>query len=301
MKINYKALWIEDQFEYIQPQIDDIEKMLKKNGFIFEMDKKTSLSDDDLVKLGDKLSQYNPYDIIIFDYDLGKETKKGNEIASELRQSIFTDMIFYSGKAAGELRQFLFKSRVEGVFTVNREKFAEEAWPIIEDQIKRICDINNMRGIILDEMSDIDLRMRELYNKKYADLPYEEKERQVKKIRGKLEENQDSIKAQVKNVNSETLPEMMKNPLKTDFNMVRIRLKELYDDDELLGEKGKLKKNQDIRNQFAHNMATYDKKNRTVSLHGIPKAYTFDNFKDIRKELIDISNQIKKYIKNGYR
>jgi len=301
MKINYKALWIEDQFEYIQPQIDDIEKMLKKNGFIFEMDKKTSLSDDDLVKLGDKLSQYNPYDIIIFDYDLGKETKKGNEIASELRQSIFTDMIFYSGKAAGELRQFLFKSRVEGVFTVNREKFAEEAWPIIEDQIKRICDINNMRGIILDEMSDIDLRMRELYNKKYADLPYEEKERQVKKIRGKLEENQDSIKAQVKNVNSETLPEMMKNPLKTDFNMVRIRLKELYDDDELLGEKGKLKKNQDIRNQFAHNKAKYDEENGTVSLHGIPKAYTFDNFKDIRKELIDISNQIKKYIKNGYR
>jgi len=255
---------------------------------------KTSLSEDELVKLSDKLSQYNPYDMIIFDYDLGEQTKKGNEIAKVLRQSIFTDMIFYSGKAADGLRKILFESQVEGVFTVNRDSFVDEAWPIIEDQIKRICDINNMRGVILDEMSKIDLKMRELYNKKYAGLPDEEKEVQVENIRKKLEERQESIKGQVKEANSETLPGMIMNPIKTDFNIVRMRLKKLCNDEQILGEKGKLKKNQSLRNQFAHNMAIYDEEKGTVSLHGFDKVYNFDDFKDIRNELIDILNQIEK-------
>lgn len=294
MKINYKVLWVEDHFESVQPAIDGIEDRLENYGFKFEVDNKTSLSEDDLGKLSDKLSQYNPYDMIIFDYDLGEQTKKGNEIARELRKSIFTDMIFYSGKAPLELRKTLFDSQVEGVFTVSRPDFVDEAWPIIEDQIKRICDINNMRGVILDEMSKIDLRMRELYNKKYADLLDEEKERQVKKIQEKLEDRQKSIKRQSEEVNSEMLPEMIMDPIKTEFNIVRMRLKKLYKDDKILGEEGKLKKNQDLRNEFAHNIAIYDEEKGTVSLNGFDKVYNFGDFKDIRNELIDLLDQIEK-------
>ena len=238
MKINYKVLWVEDQFESVQFAIDGIEDRLKDYGFIFEVNKKTSLSEDELGKLSDKLSQYNTYDMIIFDYDLGEQTKKGNEIARELRKSIFTDMIFYSGKAPLELRKILFDSQVEGVFTVSRPDFVDEAWPIIEDQIKRICDINNMRGVILDEMSKIDLRMRELYNKKYVDLLDEEKEKQVKKIKEKLEDRQKSIKRQSEELNSEMLPEMIMDPIKTEFNIVRMRLKKLYEDDNIFVEDG---------------------------------------------------------------
>ncbi len=294
MKINYKVLWVEDHFDSVQYAIDGIVDRLKNYGFKFKVDKKTSLSEDDLGKLSDKLSQYNPYDMIIFDYDLGEQTKKGNEIARELRKSIFTDMIFYSGKAPLDLRKTLFDSQVEGVFTVNRTDFVDEAWPIIEDQIKRICDINNMRGVILDVMSKIDLKMRELYKNKFVGLLDKEKESQVKKIQKKLEGRQQSIKNQSEEINSETLPDMIMDPLKTEFNIVRTRLKKLYKDDETLGEEGSLKKKQDLRNQFAHNMAIYDEEKGTVSLRGFEKVYNFDDFKDIRNELIDLLNQIEK-------
>ena len=294
MKINYKVLWVEDHFELVQSAINGIGDRLEDYGFKFEVDSKTSLDENELGELSDKLSQYNPYDMIIFDYDLGEQTKKGNEIARELRKSIFTDMIFYSGKAPNELRKTLFDSQVEGVFTVSRPDFVDEAWPIIEDQIKRICDINNMRGVILDEMSKIDLRMRELYNKKYEGLLDEEKKGQVNKIRKKFEGRQKSIKNQLEEVNSKTLPGMIMNPLKTEFNIVRTRLKKLYEHDDILGEEGSLKKKQDLRNQFAHNMAIYDEEKGTVSLHGFDKVYNFDNFKDIRNELIDLLSQIEK-------
>ncbi|MCD6366964.1 MAG: hypothetical protein J7L46_05425, partial [Bacteroidales bacterium] len=120
MKINYKVLWVEDQFVEVQFAIDGIGDRLADYGFKFEVDKKTSLSDDEIGELRDKLSRYNPYDMIFFDYDLGNNNKTGNEIANELRNSIFTDMIFYSGKPSIDLRKTLYESRVDGVFTVSR-------------------------------------------------------------------------------------------------------------------------------------------------------------------------------------
>jgi hypothetical protein len=198
MKINYKVLWIEDHFDSVQFAIDGIEDRLAGYGFSFEVDEISALSPNDLDKLSDKLAQYNPYDMIIFDYDLGVEQEKGNEIARNLRKSIFTDMIFYSGNAPGKLRQVLFDSEVEGVFTVSRPDFVDEAWPIIEDQIKRICDINTMRGVILDEMSKVDLKMRELYAKKYEKLSDEKQTEQVNKIQEKLNNRIRNIEKLVK-------------------------------------------------------------------------------------------------------
>ncbi|MCI5150012.1 MAG: hypothetical protein D3916_11600 [Candidatus Electrothrix sp. MAN1_4] len=295
MKINYKVLWIEDHFDSVQFAIDGIEDRLAGYGFKFEVDEISILSHSDLDKLSDKLAQYNPYDMIIFDYDLGVEQEKGNEIARNLRKSIFTDMIFYSGNAPGELRQALFDSEVEGVFTVSRPDFVDEAWPIIEDQIKRICDINNMRGVILDEMSKIDLKLRELYAEKYKKLSEEKQVEQVKNIQKTLNGRIKSIEKQVKETNKDSILGMVKSPIKTEFNIVRTRLGKLVNDDDLFGEKGKLKSNQDLRNRFAHNMAVYDGENGTVSLEGFEESYNFDEFTKIRRELIEIQEQINSF------
>jgi len=291
MKINYKVLWIEDHFNQIKPVIENLESKLHKYGFKFDVEKRTTLSDDDLIELGDKLSKYNPYDMIFFDYDLG-ESPTGDKIAGKLRRSIFTDMIFYSGKPNVELRKVLFESQIEGVFVVNRTNIIDDAWPIIEDQIKRICDINNMRGVILDEMSKIDLKMRELCKQKYDNLSEPEKEKQVDKILKKLAEKNQTIKTQIDNSNIETLPEMINKPTELEFNIVRTRLKSITKN-EMFAENSELKSKQDLRNKFAHNMAKYDDAKGTVSLSGFDETYGFDEFTKIRRELIDLLQQIE--------
>ncbi|MCI5142819.1 MAG: hypothetical protein D3909_14055 [Candidatus Electrothrix sp. ATG1] len=297
MKINYKVLWIEDHFDSVQPAIDGIGDRLAEYGFKFEVDKINSLSHDELDDLSDKLAQYNPYDMIIFDYDLGEEQEKGNEIAGNLRRSIFTDMIFYSGNAPVELRQALFDSRVEGIFTVSRPDFVDEAWPIIEDQIKRICDINNMRGVILDEMSKVDLKLRELYVKKYEKLSDENQVEQVKNIQKTLNGRIKSIEKLAKATTTHSMPDMVKSPIKTEFNIIRTRLGKIISNDELFGENGVLKLNQDLRNKFAHNMAEYNGVKGTVALKGFDESYNFDDFTKIRLELIEIQEQINSFDK----
>ncbi len=284
MKINYKVLWIEDHFEEVEPFIEGLENKLQKYGFVFNVDRKTTLTDGALVELSDKLSNYNPYDMVIFDYDLGD--KKGDEIASQLRGSIYTDMIFYSGVSHIKLRQALCDKKVDGVYIVTRDDFINDSWPIIEDQIKRIFDINNMRGVLLDEMSKIDLKMRNLYGEKYDNLSETDKGLQLKKFNDKLSEKKKAIATQIKNTDINNFPEMIKKPTHMDFNTVRSRLKSITENDELFGESSELKTKQDLRNKFAHNMAEYDGDKGTVSLSGFDKTYGFEEFTQIRKELI---------------
>ncbi len=90
MKIKYKALWIEDQFEYVEPYIEGIGDRLKTYGFKLEITRLNSLSENELETLSNKLSHYNPYDMILFDYDLGGNNQTGNVIARELRNRILT-------------------------------------------------------------------------------------------------------------------------------------------------------------------------------------------------------------------
>jgi len=296
MKIKYKVLWIEDHLKTVQPAIENIKDRLADYGFIFDVETRESLDDKDLEDLRVKLSKYNPYDMIFFDYDLGEKTKKGSEIARELRNTIFTDMIFYSGVAPNDLRKILFESEVEGVYTVSRTDLADDAWPIIEDQIKRICDINNMRGVILDEMSNIDLKIRDLYQNKYMNMNDDAKNIQVNKMKKRYEDNQKGLSKIIEDLNTENFPDIISNPLKAEFNIVRMRLSKMYNNEDLLGDKGSLQYNQDRRNAFAHKKSVYNEDKGTVSLNDSDKEkvkeYDFDDFKDIRKELIELSIKI---------
>lgn len=290
MKINYKILWIEDHFKEVEPFITNLKNKLNNIGFQLDIDRRATLTKSELSTLNDRLSNYNPYDIIIFDYDLG--TRKGDDIAYELRTSIYTDMIFYSGTAGDKLREILFNKNIEGVYTVDRSNFIDDTWPIIEDQIKRICDINNMRGVLLDEMSKIDLEIRNIYKEKYDNLSIKEKEEQLNKVKENLTIRIQNIENQVSELNTESFSKTIIKPTKIEFNTIRKRLKRTTDN-ELFGEQGELKNKQDLRNKFAHNTAEFNEEQGTVSLSGFEETYSFSDFTKIRKELIDLSKKIK--------
>lgn len=290
MKISYKILWIEDHFKEVKPFISNLSSKLKNLGFILEVEKISTFTGSDLSDLSDKLSIYNPYDIIFFDYDLGDA--KGDDVAYQLRTAIYTDMIFYSGTKGSELRKILFDKNVEGVYTVDRGNFVNETWPIIEDQIKRICDINNMRGVLLDEMSKIDLEMRKMYKTKFDNADNTKQNNQIKRFKKNLITRKDNIEKQVSDIELESFSDMFMKPTKVEFDIVRNRLKSITES-EIFENTGELKLKQDLRNKFAHNTAKYDDVKGTVSLVGYSETYNFDDFTQIRKELIDLLSTIE--------
>lgn len=292
MKIEFRVLWIEDNFENVETSIRRIKNKMKKYGFVFKVDKKTSISDDEIDELGSQLNTYNPYDMIFFDYDLGASLK-GHMIAKRLRTNIYTDMIFYSGAAPTILRKELFDAEVEGVYTASRPRLFDDTWEILEDHIKKICDINSMRGVLLDEMSKIDLLMRTLCKSKFDALEEDDKKEQVDKIIQSFEDRIASITKQKNKLDHLKFSDMISKPKKTEFNTIRTRLKSITTND-IFSEDGELKNKQDLRNKFAHNMAIYDDEKGIVKLEGLDEEYDFKKFTQIRLELIALSSEIQK-------
>ena len=92
MKLEYKVLWFEDQFEYIEDDIQSICGLVREHGFIPIVERRTGITEGEIDELSHRLDSYNPYDLIIFDYDLGTASAGGLQIATKLRASIYTDM-----------------------------------------------------------------------------------------------------------------------------------------------------------------------------------------------------------------
>ena len=119
MKLTYKLLWFDDDPSMVQASERSLKRKMRDKGFNLEIENRTDISDQAIVKLGDDLAKYNPYDIIVFDHDLGK--CHGTDIAKSLRMNIFTDMVYYSAASIDILRKAIYEANVDGVFLINKQ------------------------------------------------------------------------------------------------------------------------------------------------------------------------------------
>jgi len=298
MKVEYKVLWFEDQFDAVEGDVERLKLLVSDNGFIPDIIHKDSITAEEIENLANKLAFYNPYDLIIFDYDLGRQSENGLSIAAHLRSKIFTDMVFYSGQVPQDLRKKLYESEVDGVFIVHRDTFYDDIEPIIEDHIKKMSDINNIRGVVMSETSKMDLEIRKILIdiSKHGDVTKSEavltklKTRLLKKV----EERQKVIE------NIATIEDAANNFIITTFDNVRVSLKELIGDigEELLKDGSLVHRIQVERNTLAHCNCELTDDGRMILLHGkIHKEYNFSEFTRLRKELINAHQDIRKLIK----
>lgn len=301
MKLTYKILWIEDKPDTVQPFDEAISDLLDDHGFEIDIEYKKGFEDTDIELLKSKLTNYNPYDFIVFDYDLGAKSKSGLEIAKKLRSNIFTDMIFYSAKTSSDLRGMLYKSHVDGVFIVRRDHFIDDISPIITDHIKRISDINNMRGLLLDEMSQCDAIIRDLLINKYQSLIDEKKLVVSNRLR---ETVKNSYKSNLPHIGykatfteavdfSKDFPELVKDYFRFDFDKIRRRLvsvlSELNENNDFLKNDALTHKLQKLRNVFAHQKA--EQTDNSITLAG--EEYGFSEFLQLRKDLLELKKLLR--------
>ncbi len=297
MKINYKILWIDDQPEEVRPQIEGIRRNLDNLGFALDLDMKNTISKEELYALGDRLDVYNPYDLVVFDYDLGSKSADGAEIAQSLRRHIFTDMIFYSAKATVVMRKKLFDLQVDGVYIVDRTHLHRDAFEIIQDQVKRICDLNSMRGVVLDEMSKLDKKLRLLLIRKFTALDDTQKDTQVQRTSKRFNARAGACKKQADEMSHENFIKAVEAPLVMEYGCVRDRLDSMGVLKDLpSGLLDILNKMQKLRNELAHQGATLDENKGRIYLED-SSHYTegFDHaqFMEIRKELRQLATAIE--------
>ena len=290
MKLDYCILWFEDQPDQIINLKKAMQDFLWNSGFRLKANIQNHVSQKELDKLSDDLQKYNPYDLIIFDHDLGVDGT-GARIAKNLRHSVYTDMVYYSGNSSVKLREELYREEIDGVFIVNRNDFVISIERILEDHINKFSDMNNIRGVFLDAFSKIEQYARHYLCQKISSLTIEQR----KKIKDKmLKYHNEKIGERQKtkdSLNENTIYDHFYDTRLVDFEIVRRRICQLEGGDSIWGNGNLIHQMQQLRNIFAHRSYRFDSKTNTVIIDIDSQEQHFDivKFREIRQKLLEIS------------
>ncbi len=100
---------------------------------------------------------FNDYDVIVVDYNLGDKLPHGEEFIKQVRQQgVYTETIFYSANPTGKLWEAIHEQKLEGVFVSDRRMVREKLTAVAYQSVRKVLDVNNMRGVVMAEVGDID-------------------------------------------------------------------------------------------------------------------------------------------------
>lgn len=161
MNTTFRILWFEDEPTWFRMEQMQIKEILKNHYLIPDISRKDGEEFDVTELTG------NDYDLILMDYKLA-EGKTGDTIVSAIRENdILTDILFYSSEEQNMLSA-LSKGMplIDGVYLTKRDYtiFTEKAEKLIGKIVKRSEDVVNLRGFVLDNTSDFELRIKEILN-----------------------------------------------------------------------------------------------------------------------------------------
>lgn len=291
MKLTYKLLWFDDEPGIIQASERRLTRMMRNKGFNLSIENRDDVSPEAIDKLGASLAQYNPYDIIVLDHDLG--VRKGTGLAQQLRGRVFTDMVYYSAAPLDVLRKAIYDAEVDGIFLINKQSCADDLMRILEDHINKNCDLNSMRGIVLDALSEMEVKLRRHLTAKLRADPMLRQDRLGRFI-DRLKRKSKQAENSAKKMTEDTMLSCFADPLKSDFNTIRQILSSCESDWENLKDDKLLHQLQDLRNVFAHESYNWNQENNcvTVCVDGEERNYRSSDFETIRKDLLKMFGEV---------
>ena len=170
MRIEYKILWFEDNIQWYNSMFPTIDEFLEERGFELKCDRE---SDDS--KLDDLLYRKG-FDLILMDYNLAGV--KGDTLIEKIRDhKFYTEIVFYAQNGETVVRRIMREKAADGVYCSGRDfmEFEDKVTKVINTTIKKVEDLNNMRGLVMAEVSDLDQKMLSIIRNYYDCLSEQEK------------------------------------------------------------------------------------------------------------------------------
>ncbi|MAO56310.1 MAG: hypothetical protein CMM61_11510 [Rhodospirillaceae bacterium] len=155
MRLDLNILWIEDQPDGVENHQRTIERRLLDLGFQLSVHFVQRF--DELQRQLDDAIDEDEVDLILVDFDLGNTGGDGGDAARQIRETFpHREMVFYSGKSPGSLRQVAFDNQIDGVYFAHRPTLGDDVFSVIENMLRKVIDLSHMRGIVMAETSEID-------------------------------------------------------------------------------------------------------------------------------------------------
>jgi hypothetical protein len=157
MKLSYNILWFEDNDVSYNGKKEMVKSIVEDDlGFLFP-EPKREINAQNIERI-----DYRDIDLIIVDLNLANDDK-GTKIVDFIRNSeqVFTEVVFYSSYGEDAVRDALKNIKIDGAYCADRKDadFEDKVRQVIHTTVKKVQDLNNMRGLIMAETSDIDSTM----------------------------------------------------------------------------------------------------------------------------------------------
>lgn len=151
MKLKYRVLWFDDNEVFFDSlDIENLERRVSSWGFV--LDCKLVTSAEDFAKE----APYSQYDLLVVDYRL-EGIGEGQDFIRGVRdQQVFTEVIFYSSNGTDELWNEVREKKLEGIFVANRLNIEDRIISVGHQSLRKVLDLDNMRGIVMAEVGDLD-------------------------------------------------------------------------------------------------------------------------------------------------
>lgn len=166
MRLDFNVLWIDDQPGHVKSFQETLQRKLGELGFELKVNQIAKL---DGTTIGRTVEE-DLIDLVLVDYDLG--SGNGGEIAlAEIRHALpYKEIIFYTAADVEKLREIAYAGKLDGLHFSTRFNLADDAYSLIDEMLRKVMDIDHMRGVVMAATSDIDFLIEESLLAAYARL-----------------------------------------------------------------------------------------------------------------------------------
>lgn len=297
MRREYQILWIDDQTELLHGYRESVQTHLASKGFGLKVKEVSKVTEEVISGIEEDLKRLNPYNLILVDHNLA-DGQKGTSFAKRLRDVIYTDIVYYSDADIKELRAKLFDAEVDGVYISNRVSLHDDVKNIIDDQIKRDFDAINMRGFILDALSQMEGLLRDKYAEYFLGLVENDREKKIREMMHAIEARHEKLQKRITKLQKagDVLGMLNCTSLVT-LDVVRDAIKDLVPEGErILGQKSEFHVLQEGRNRWAHDSITLSDDGQRVILANDKEkkdGYGREDFKTMRVLLANVEGVVE--------
>lgn len=217
MNISFKVLWFEDEMSWRPSAERKMKEIIEKHNLLPQIVWKKGDEED----AEDELKK--DYDLILMDYELRGTT--GNVLIKRLRESdIYTDVLFYSGNFDGMVMALYNIDEnnpnvepVDGVYFSyrKREELYSKLQRIIDKIVRKMQDVVNLRGVVLDNVSGFESQMQTILSlavNKFSDFQIENLNNYTKKKLVRPAKEEYNKKMEAIEENEQTLQALMAAP-----------------------------------------------------------------------------------------
>lgn len=217
MDATYCILWLDDQKDELNGVVKNLESRLYSVGLNVHITWHERFDDESIKPLVESLRRHSPYDLIMVDYDLGVG-KVGHRLTKLIRSHTYGDMVFYSSAPDEELREQLYKEKVDGVYCMQRESLAQEVFSLAQNAIRRVVHPNYMRGLVVGSVGELEGLFEDTINS----IISKKGSPSVEEVRGMAKQSLQGYIDELQNVN---IPRFDTMPVERIVKKLNLRVK----------------------------------------------------------------------------